>query len=370
MGRRRINPVPQRINFATRAYSAMNESILTAINNGDLGVGDRLPSEADLRDQFSISVNSVRRGIDKLIEEGIVERRHGSGTFVRDLPPPQKPTQRDTIALLSDVCFRSYHPYYTELWAAVRTRLGRLGWKLWEVPLPETFYYEEDASYLPDIHAQLATAFREHPEFAGCVVTANLLDTVNACMDVNQQLPCIVPGLFKDQPSVGYNWHEEFSHVIKDIVDQGAKNILTVTNKNTKLDDIIKPYKKEGIKFNEVRVNSDIIFSHIVNDSRVATGEFLAKNKKIDGFFADSDFTAQGMFDAISETGYATKNKIHASALINKKSQIYTSIPFNAFYTDGSIVGDTLAELLNELITSPNTAPRSIQLRTSTSIRG
>ncbi|MCU1441669.1 MAG: GntR family transcriptional regulator [Rhodoglobus sp.] len=50
----------------------------------DLNAGDRLPSEKDLAEQFGVSRNTVREALLSLWESGLVIRKWGVGTFVRD----------------------------------------------------------------------------------------------------------------------------------------------------------------------------------------------------------------------------------------------------------------------------------------------
>jgi GntR family transcriptional regulator len=49
-------------------------------------VGDRLPSERDLSDRWGVARMTIRRAVDALISEGLVERKHGSGTYVTPQP--------------------------------------------------------------------------------------------------------------------------------------------------------------------------------------------------------------------------------------------------------------------------------------------
>lgn len=44
--------------------------------------GELLPSENDLAGRFSVNRHTLRRAIDELVLEGLVERRHGRGVFV------------------------------------------------------------------------------------------------------------------------------------------------------------------------------------------------------------------------------------------------------------------------------------------------
>lgn len=54
----------------------------------DLGPGERLPSEKELAEQFGVSRNTVRESLLSLWDEGLVVRKWGVGTFVRDAGQP------------------------------------------------------------------------------------------------------------------------------------------------------------------------------------------------------------------------------------------------------------------------------------------
>ena len=52
------------------------------IDDGFWEIGQRLPSERDLADDYEVSRMTLRQAITLLVEEGILERRVGSGTYV------------------------------------------------------------------------------------------------------------------------------------------------------------------------------------------------------------------------------------------------------------------------------------------------
>src|SRR5258708_33966948 len=59
------------------------ETVLAAdITDGDLKVGDQLPTEDSLIARFGVSRITVRRAIQNLVSRGLVEIRRGKGTFV------------------------------------------------------------------------------------------------------------------------------------------------------------------------------------------------------------------------------------------------------------------------------------------------
>jgi len=49
-------------------------------------VGSSLPSERDLSARWGVARMTIRRAVDALVAEGLVERRHGSGTYVTPQP--------------------------------------------------------------------------------------------------------------------------------------------------------------------------------------------------------------------------------------------------------------------------------------------
>lgn len=64
-------------------YQRLAESIRAAIINKQWRPGDRLPSETELADKYNVAPGTLRQAISKLVQEKLLERRHGSGTYVR-----------------------------------------------------------------------------------------------------------------------------------------------------------------------------------------------------------------------------------------------------------------------------------------------
>jgi GntR family transcriptional regulator, arabinose operon transcriptional repressor len=63
-------------------YRQVYEALLRQIVSGEVPAGGRLPSEADLVQQFSASRITVARALRELQLAGLIERRAGSGSFV------------------------------------------------------------------------------------------------------------------------------------------------------------------------------------------------------------------------------------------------------------------------------------------------
>lgn len=60
----------------------IHDQIKKDIDEHRWAIGERLPSERDLAEQFAVSRMTLRQAVSLLVEEGVLERRVGSGTFV------------------------------------------------------------------------------------------------------------------------------------------------------------------------------------------------------------------------------------------------------------------------------------------------
>ena len=66
----------------TPLYLQLARNLRDHIESGGITPGNALPSERDLSEMAGISRVTVRKAIEQLIEEGVLFRKQGSGTFV------------------------------------------------------------------------------------------------------------------------------------------------------------------------------------------------------------------------------------------------------------------------------------------------
>jgi GntR family transcriptional regulator len=67
-------------------YQYVYEQLTERINGGVYARGAMLPSEAQLRKEFGVSLITVRRALHELALDGLVDSRQGIGNFVRERP--------------------------------------------------------------------------------------------------------------------------------------------------------------------------------------------------------------------------------------------------------------------------------------------
>lgn len=84
---------------ARRVYLSLRDDIA----NGLHAVGSHLPGEQKLAGSFGVSRVTVRRALDALCAEGLIERHAGSGTVVCKWPNPEPSVRLDFTTLMPQV---------------------------------------------------------------------------------------------------------------------------------------------------------------------------------------------------------------------------------------------------------------------------
>ena len=63
-------------------YAQIEHNLRQRIISGDLSIGEKIPTEIELCEKYSVSRITVRRAIQNLVDEGILYRLRGRGTYV------------------------------------------------------------------------------------------------------------------------------------------------------------------------------------------------------------------------------------------------------------------------------------------------
>lgn len=180
-----------------------------------LQVGDRLPGERVLAERLGVARKTLRRAVDLLVEEGRLERRHGSGTYVirppfarllgltsftedmrsRGLVPGSRLLDMHRLAANPGLAHRLRVPVGDELIRFARLRLGD------DEPIAvETTWIP--AAYVPglepddlsgSLYELLASRYRIWPASAHSSIEPTLPDPRTAeVLQVQVQQPCLL----------------------------------------------------------------------------------------------------------------------------------------------------------------------------------
>lgn len=70
-------------------HRRVTAALTQQIERGELRPGVMLPPETELARRFAVSRHTMRAGLDALVRQGLLERRRGKGTIVREPPISQ-----------------------------------------------------------------------------------------------------------------------------------------------------------------------------------------------------------------------------------------------------------------------------------------
>ena len=96
------------IQSKTVLYKKLADTIKKDITSGIIAPGSKLPSENELAKKYNISRLTARQAITLLVNEGIVERYHGKGSFCKAITTLKK------IDVLLDMSDYYFIPYYMQ----------------------------------------------------------------------------------------------------------------------------------------------------------------------------------------------------------------------------------------------------------------
>jgi LacI family transcriptional regulator len=104
-------------------------ALRSAIERGTYAAGELIPSERELSSSRGLSRTTVRRAIQLLVDEGVLYRVPGSGTYVGRAAPltTEPPQEHATIGLILPTLA---NPYFGELVTAIERECTRAGYQL------------------------------------------------------------------------------------------------------------------------------------------------------------------------------------------------------------------------------------------------
>lgn len=82
------------LNSSAPLYKQLADIIREDILRGHLKADQQIPTEFELNEQYQVSRSTVRKAIESLVEDGLLVKIHGKGTFVA---PPQIKHRRSSF---------------------------------------------------------------------------------------------------------------------------------------------------------------------------------------------------------------------------------------------------------------------------------
>ncbi len=363
-------PIPKKSDLLSApAYSKLVDDILSGIVDGTLKEGDRLASEYMLKEQYGISIKSIKRGLGILVQRGILTRTRGSGTFISNVnaAKPQPLVRRDTVAIANTWEFFRYHPFFTEQNKGIHARLAEHGWKTLTLPQSKTDPSKNKTLIYHHITpAAIEMELSEHTEVAGIIcLYLNHNNTDQILANNNHIVVSSVPG--EDFSYAHYDWFAEIERLFEITISKGARNIGVISSQpKEKLAAMFKrTIFAEHLTEGEVKVTYLLCGpsnngTELTNEAFHIALKTFEEDNPFDALIITDDYETIGVIDALASLPHKNWLNMSITALLSKESKLPAQIPMTALIADGYACGVAIADLMNEQIVSVDNFKQSI----------
>lgn len=105
-------------NSGVPMYAQLADIIRTQIADGTIQPGDKLMSESEMTREYGVARLTVREALSVLVSEGLLEKKHGKGTFCKNT------SKGASIDVLLDMTDYYFIPYYVHSISKVLDKNG------------------------------------------------------------------------------------------------------------------------------------------------------------------------------------------------------------------------------------------------------
>jgi DNA-binding LacI/PurR family transcriptional regulator len=344
------------------------ETVRNRIQSGDYQPGDRIPSEANLIEEFGVSRPTVARALQELERRGLVHRRRGAGTYVS-----RAETDRKIFGLLIPGLGATevFEPICAEM-ARVAQRDGHS--LLWGAAAHATHDLSDAEIDKGAIAWELCQRFIR--DRVGGVFFAPLeliphKDSINrhivTALD-EAKLPVVLldrdyvkyPGR-SSHDLVGIN-NRRVGHTITDhLFEVGCKRLVFVLRTGS-----ASAIHARSAGFAEAfitrRAAFDIDLIHECDPRDIEYIRTMLATHKPDGIVCANDVTAGHLLHSLDQLGVRVPEDVMIGGIDDVKYAELLRVPLTTVRQPFAAIGDAAYHAMLDRIKRPNAAPRHITL--------
>jgi len=341
------------------------------IEAGTYPPGTTLPSERDLTDEFGVSRVTVRKGIERLAERGLVSRAPGKGTYVlrRDDTPTAPMAAPGSIALVSSQLTPSVaSPIASGCSTAALAHRAPL------------LLCDTGGATFAEAHARELLHLREASRqgVRGVVIwwqgneasrpwLERMLAEGSAVVMVDRYLdglPADFVGI--DDEGAAY---QAVSHLIRNGRRRIAcvVNALKVTTSSGRLAGYKRALTEHGLPFEDGMVV--VVEEGAAEAGERAVEQLVALGEPPDGMLAINDYVAIAVIEALERRGLHTPDDVATVSFADMEVARHYRVPLTTVRQPFKAIGETAVHLIYERLEAGRTAPQCVLLPTELIVR-
>jgi GntR family transcriptional regulator of arabinose operon len=342
-------------------YLEIIQSLRHDIGSGRYRPGARLPSEAELVRKFKVSRMTVVKAIQQLQQEGLVNRRVGSGTFASDLDAGRGKAFGLLIPDLGQT--EIFEPICRGMMRSPFLSSHSLSWGH---ALSTSKHKEEEAEQLCQhyIEQGVAGVFFAPLEFSSRRdVNSRILAALNKA-----RIPVILLDRdFVDYPNrsnydlVGLNNRRAGYIVTEHLIRQGATRIAFFAREHSAetVEHRIVGYR-EALFTHDLPIDKSLVLRGEASDAAFVVAAM--QHNRVDAIMCANDHTAANLMQTLINLGVRVPQDVRIAGIDDVKYANLFPIPLTTFHQPCGGIGAASMSAMLERVTHPDLPTRSILL--------
>jgi DNA-binding LacI/PurR family transcriptional regulator len=343
-------PHPSKISENHVAHRYIADRLRAQILRGEMVAGTKLPSTGELSQLWNTSNFTVHTALKNLVKEGLLERRHGRGTFVCE--------RSDRLVRVGiyqgdpDIWTRDEMGFYRQIHCLLEAKLKAQGAAV------RIFFDRRNADEQATVLPELATAVA-NKEIQGLIVPLVSGQNLPAILALALPMSFITGAVGVRNKVVSMDSKELFRGYLTRLLRKQCRTVGLISSIHLELDSPVKSKHPDFEKNFRLELESHgmetcdewIISpdSKLDNPMNFGYRQFLQMwetGDRPDALIAYPDVVVPGIITAALQLGLYNSNAIQFCFHRNKKFQSICPFPVIWSVTDEDLIADKLIEIV------------------------
>lgn len=335
-------------------YIKLKNTIVNQINDGRYKPGDKLPTENELAEKFDISRHTVRKAMDILLNEGLVSRKAGVGTFLN------KSSKKKT-RLIGFISLNVHDYIFSDIFNGIEDILHNKGYQI--LLASSQSDQEREKKILEELLKKNVDGLIIEPAHSAISYpNISLLERF-----VNSDIPVVILDSKFDNNNFHYVRLDDIRGgylATKSLVDLGHKNIAMIYSKvHLPLIDRFKGYKK-ALKEEKLPIYLDHVkelthteledVSEFENQLEKAVFEIMESSNPPTAIFCVNDQFAVRVKEILENMGYKIPEDISLFGYDDSNLVKLDNISISSVAHPKELAGKKAAQIILDFINNEN----------------
>ncbi|MFC5648723.1 substrate-binding domain-containing protein [Paenibacillus solisilvae] len=347
-------------NITPPKYQMVKDYVLSQIENNEISQDDRIPSESEFAKLLDVSSITVRKALADLVNEGVIYRIRGKGSFVANQNTPVEKASSLIAFVISGI--EMYDSSYMQIMKGVQSFIGKQDCKL-IIEFVENNIEEEQDVILNLIQSDVRgiLIYSSNPEYA-----KNYLDEIR-----KKSIPFVMLDRFPagfPVNCISCNNHDGAYEAVEYLIQLGHRNIGFAAF-DFHLSPEVERYNgyRNALSGASLPLNQEIIYL----DKELDYERLIPKinNGELSALFCVNDRRALELLEQLTARGVKIPEQVSIMGFDDFESSKFAKVSLSTVKQHFDVLGYESAKLLFEINNASTYGYKKVLLSTSLIIR-